>query len=413
MNKLKPNPFSSLKKAVLKSDVDKKGQLWKPKEIIVHAKVRKDFYTEDFLAQCPGVPVQYVTGDTPREIIAASQLLREADGPVLSKIVNEKQVVYIAPAENNVHYICGPPMEGAVCPHFENLKLSFNGCCYTSTWYNLDLTYRNAFHYISICLQYEKIKEQIVWRLYKAQEPVIFDIGELRDSLSTDRLTGAHWVFIPFFGESENGYLYVPTRSDNLDHILNLPHNHHVIVAWSVNSEMALQQFEPGYPSLEERLMAAKKVQDAGYRVRVKLNPILPIKNWQKIYGNTIKRIFDIVSPEAITINTLSFKDVSCSVGDRYLDSSDLAKCLGIPTSMFEPMPVRGGKRRKSGQYTRSQKQRMEIFLFAINEIRKHSDCPITLGEISDNLWNTVDLKISKCKRACQLDPMNMVTRLA
>ena len=68
------------------------------------------------------------------------------------------------------------------------------------------------------------------------------------------------------------------TKSDNVDDILDLPHNGQTIIAWSMNNTMVSQKFEIGAPSFERRLAAARKVQEAGYRVRIRLDPIVPLR---------------------------------------------------------------------------------------------------------------------------------------
>ena len=108
--------------------------------------------------------------------------------------------------------------------------------------------------------------------------PVIFNSGEMADSLALEHLIGAGQKFIPWFGASDNGYLFMLTKSDNVDEILDLPHNGHTIVAWSMNNESVSRKFEIGAPPFIRRLNAAHKVQDAGYPVRIRLDPIVPFE---------------------------------------------------------------------------------------------------------------------------------------
>jgi len=99
------------------------------------------------------------------------------------KILWGKQVVYIAPA-TDVMDVFSMPDDQMVCPHFERLKLASNGCFYRSEWCCLKLTYRAVFPFITVWVQYEKIKEP---------------------------LTRAGREFIPWFGQSEKGYLFIPS----------------------------------------------------------------------------------------------------------------------------------------------------------------------------------------------------------
>jgi spore photoproduct lyase len=385
-----------------------KMENWKPNEIIIHESVKDDLATIHFLGQCPSVRVKYVSSGIPQEIVKASDILAQSKGGMLDKILSGKQVVYIGPATDSVDVFTMPD-DRMVCPHFERLKLASNGCFYRCEWCYLKLTYRAAFPFITVRVQYEKIKEQLRKRLAESKAPVIFNSGELADSLSMEHLTRAGREFISWFGQSGNGYLFMLTKSDNVDDILDLPHNGHTIIAWSVNNGLVSQKYELGAPSFESRLLAARKVQEAGYRVRIRLDPIIPFDGWKEKYAGTIKNIFEQISPESITIGTLRFEEGFYKMRKTiFSKDSDLPQFLKGMEPMFPPKEFPGYKRAKSGKYSFREEERAEIFGFVINEIRKFSDCPIALCKESANVWNRVGLPLSKCSCACQLDPVDM-----
>lgn len=106
--------------------MDDKAEQWKPKEIIIHESVKDDPITRHFLDQCLGVPVKFVASGLPKEIVRVSEVLSQAKGGMLDKILLGKQVVYIAPATDVVD-IFTMPDDRMVCPHFERLKLASKG----------------------------------------------------------------------------------------------------------------------------------------------------------------------------------------------------------------------------------------------------------------------------------------------
>ena len=380
---------------------------WKPKEIIVHKTVKDDSVTNYFLEQCSGIPVKYVNNGTAKAIVSASEVLSQARNNMLEKIIVGKQVVFIAPATNVVDVFTMPD-DRMVCPHFERLKLASNGCFYQCDWCYLKLTYRAAFPFISIRAQYDTIKKQLEKRLKNSISPIIFNSGELADSLSMEHLTGAGREFIPWFGQTKNGYLFMLTKSDNVDDILDLPHNGHTIIAWSMNNEVVSKKFEIGAPSFDKRLEAAYKVQKAGYPLRIRLDPIIPFNGWQEAYAETIKRILEKVSPERMTIGTLRFEEGFYNMRDTLLITEDLKKFLEAMDPMFPPKVFPGSKRPKEGKYSFTEPRRTEIFDFIINEIRKYSNCIIALCKESANVWNKLGLDLSRCSCVCQLDYVNM-----
>lgn len=196
---------------------------WKPKEIIVNKNVRNDPVTTHFIQQCSGVPVKYADSGIPQKIVQISDILSNAGDSMLDKILSGKGVVYIAPATGVVDTFMMPD-DRMICPHFDRLKLASNGCFYQCDWCYMKLTYRAAIPFITIRAQYDKIKEQLHKRLSQTTDPIIFNTGELADSLSMEHLTRAAREFIPWIGNTENGYLFMLTKSDNVDNILDLPH---------------------------------------------------------------------------------------------------------------------------------------------------------------------------------------------
>jgi len=301
------------------------------------------------------------------------------------------------------------PDDLMVCPHFDRLKLASNGWFYQCDWCYLKLTYRAAFPFITIRVQYDKIKHQIEKRLAKTKAPIMSDSGELADSLAMEHLTRAGREFIPWFGKTENGYLFMLTKSDNVDAILDSPHNGHTIIAWSINNKEVSRKFEIGAPSFERRLEAAYKVQQAGYPVRIRLDPIIPFDGWQPAYFGTIQKIFEKVSPERITLGTLRFEKGFYNMRNSiFITGPELPSLLETMNPMFEPKVFDGFRRPKSGKYSFSDDKRVEIFRYIIGQVRKFSDCKIALCKESDDLWSRVGLELSRCSCVCQLDYVDM-----
>jgi spore photoproduct lyase len=384
------------------------SKIWRPSEIIINNKVKDDPATLYVLNQCPGVPVKYVGSGKSTDVVSASDILRSCAHGMLDKVIAGKQVVFIAPAGTAVDQFTMPDSR-MFCPHFDRLKLASNGCFYKCDWCYLKLTYRAAHPFITIRVQHEKIKKQIQKRLDESTSPVMFNSGELADSLSMEHLTGAMRKFIPWLGRSNNGYLFLLTKSDNVDDILDLPHNGHSIMAWSMNNDVVSRTYEIGAPGFERRLEAAYKVQQAGYPLRIRIDPIVPFDGWQSAYADTVTRIFRRILPERVTLGTLRFEDGFHKMRNSiFTTGPELPTILQSMIPMFDPKVVEGSKRPKVGKFSYREEKRIEIFDFMIREIRKHSQCTIALCKESANVWNQLGMDLSRCRCACQLDYADM-----
>ncbi len=269
----------------------------------------------------------------------------------------------------------------------------------------LKLTYRAVFPFITVRAEYDRIVRRIEKRLASSNGQVMFNSGELADSLTLEHLTGAARRFIPWFGKTVNGYLFILTKSDNVNDILDLPHNDHTIIAWSLNNEKVSRKFEIGAPTFKRRLKAAYKVQSSGYLLRIRLDPIVPFDGWQEAYADTVRKIFDMVSPERITLGTLRFEEGFYKMRNSlFTTGPELPAYLERMKPMFPPKIFTDNKRPKSGKYSFPDEKRIEIFDFIINEIRKYSDCRIALCKESAGVWKQVGLDLSRCSCVCQLD---------
>ena len=380
---------------------------WQPSEIIIHEAVRNDPITQHILSTWTGKPPAYIKDSKPATIKAASTLLSEAPSELLPLIAIGKQVLYLSPAGTDFIDKFEIEDKRLMCPEFSRLKLASNGCYYNCDWCFLKATYRANQNFITVRVQYDKIKESITNKLKGASGPQLFNTGELADSLSMEHLTKAAREFIPFFGETDNGYLYMLSKSDNVDDILKLKHNGHTILTWSLNADFVSKKFEVGAPDFVSRLKAAKKAQEAGYRIRVRLDPIVPIVKWEHFYAGTIKRIFEEIQPERITLGTLRFEENFVRMKDSILHDKILKDMMGSMKPMLEQVKLVDGKK-SIGKYSFPLAMRLDMFSTAIQEIRKYSDCDIALCKETKDTWEAVGLDLKGCKCVCQYDSADM-----
>ena len=119
--------------------------------------------------------------------------------------------------------------------------------------------------------------------------------GEITDSLALDPYIGFSREVIPFFAEQPNALLELKTKSDCIGGLLGLDPKERVVVAWSINPQSVIDMDEHGTATLAERLLAARRCQDAGYRLGFHFDPIVEYPNWQKDYENLVDQIFNMI----------------------------------------------------------------------------------------------------------------------
>jgi spore photoproduct lyase len=124
--------------------------------------------------------------------------------------------------------------------------------------------------------------------------------GEFTDSLAIDRLTCLSRPLVEFIGIRDNAILELKTKSAVIDNLQGLAHNGKTVIAWSLNSTGIMARYEVRSATLEERLQAAQKCAEWGYRLAFHFDPIIDYPGWQDEYAETIDRLFEKVPASAI-----------------------------------------------------------------------------------------------------------------
>ena len=185
---------------------------------------------------------------------------------------------------------------GVVCNSGYEIHTAF-GCFHSCSYCHVG----NAF---TIMLDVEKFIEKLEILMKQNQWQKLYKYDNQSDILTLEPEYGATKKLIEFFSKKDK-YLMLYSKSDNVDHLLNLNHNGHTIACWTISCKEVVEKFEHGAPSLEERLIAAKKCQEAGYKTRFRFSPIIPVKNWKEKNSKMIEKIFSNLNPEVISLEML------------------------------------------------------------------------------------------------------------
>jgi spore photoproduct lyase len=110
---------------------------------------------------------------------------------------------------------------------------------------------------------------------------------------------------IPMFEEQNKHKVLFVTKSDNIEHLLEINPHSQAIISFSLNAADVARRWEKGAPSVTRRIEAAKKLSQAGYEIRVRIDPIVPVTDWEKKYTNLIDQIFTNFLPSRITLGSL------------------------------------------------------------------------------------------------------------
>jgi spore photoproduct lyase len=210
----------------------------------------------------------------------------EADRQTL--ILSRNKGKFLKPCPGTREYLC--------CQYrFLNVGLN----CPIDCTYCILQTYLNT-HALVVFVNHEDLLVELDSELKGDPSLIRIGTGELTDSLALDLLTGLNPILIDFFSHQRQGYLELKTKSDHIEHLLNLDHKGQTIISWSLNPQSVMDAEEGLAASLEARIMAAKRCQEMGYKIGFHFDPILLYPGWESDYESVIDTLFSKISAKSL-----------------------------------------------------------------------------------------------------------------
>lgn len=273
-----------------------------------------------------------------------------------------------------------------VCPHFWELRWAF-GCPFDCAYCYLQGTGRgNKNPRYRPIIKVIKAIDKAFKHEYFLKHPSIFNSGELSDSL----MNPANMKQITDLFETQNKHkLLLLTKSDKVgwltEHIKK-----QTIASFSLNATEVWKLWEKRSSSPQQRINAAKQLIEAGYEVRLRIDPIFPVENWKRHYEDLLYSIFSTLpsDPNRITLGT----------------PRGLAKTLMFTkdksweTIAFTDHPEHTGWGKKAPASTRR-----EIYQFFYDKLASlgFDKSGIAICKETRSMWNELGMKPRDCRCNC------------
>ncbi len=187
---------------------------------------------------------------------------------------------------------------------------------------------------------------------------------------------------ITFFGTLDRRYLVAHTKTWNTGWLSGLKHNGNSIFVWSLSGPTQSRVIEPNAGTTEERIEAARVAQAAGYPIRYKFKPIIPVRNWRREAAETVARVFERTRPDMISL--------CCFMWMSY---EEMTKRLHKVIDVLDPDCLKRAEAyqgKVDNPYTQPfpDDVRAEIYDHYLTEIRKHdATIPVSLSTESFQMW--------------------------
>ena len=156
----------------------------------------------------------------------------------------------------------------------------------------------------------EKANEYIEKR---APEITIFEGAATSDPLPLEPYTHMLEAAILHFAKTKYGRFRFVSKFNDIESLLSLKHNGHTEIRISLNINDVIKQYEHRTPPLEHRLLALKKLNDAGYPIGILIAPVFWSEKNKLQYQQLIDDIYKNLGKCNVTFEVISHRFTSAA----------------------------------------------------------------------------------------------------
>ena len=190
-----------------------------------------------------------------------------------------------------------PPSYGVGGTHNYYFSHLLN-CLYDCRYCFLQGMYPSA-HYV-LFVNFENFEEEIRRTTELNNKPSWFFSGYDCDSLALESVTGFAEHFLSFFENLPNAWIELRTKSVTTQVLQKMKPLSNVVVAFSFTPEEISQQIEHGVPPLPSRIKAMSRLAEQGWKLGLRIDPLIHCQNFEIRYRKLFEEIFGAVSEESI-----------------------------------------------------------------------------------------------------------------
>ncbi len=173
-------------------------------------------------------------------------------------------------------------------------------CLYDCRYCFLQGMYRSAHHVVFV--NYEDFLAGIHEKLarHSQSEKIWFFSGYDCDSLAMEPMFGYAEYFMQAAQAQPNLWLELRTKSTQIRSLLERSPIRNVVVAFSFTPQCISAQLEHRVPSVRKRIKAISKLQEHGWTVGLRFDPLIYVSDYRRQYQNLFHSLFSNLDAEKL-----------------------------------------------------------------------------------------------------------------
>lgn len=212
--------------------------------------------------------------------------------------LQKKDPAIIIASKTKGHVLAAPPGYGLGSEHNYYFSHMLN-CIYDCRYCFLQGMYQSAHQVLFV--NYEDFGAQIESIAARhAGQPVWFYSGYDCDSLANEPMTRFTDFFIPVLASIDNAWMELRTKSTQVRSLLARAPLERVVTAFSFSDAHSHARLERGVPAIDRRIDAMHRLQQAGWPLGLRFDPVIYHPQYRQRFTELIERIFDVIDAQAI-----------------------------------------------------------------------------------------------------------------
>lgn len=249
-----------------------------------------------------------------------------------------------------------PGSPGVICCNYYLLNTCFN-CLYDCTYCFLN-SYLNSFG-ITQFVNLDELHESVIEHASDPQRVYRVGTGEFTDSLMMDEITGIAEKLISHTSEHNNIFLEFKTKSDCVDHLLDIKQKGSTVLAWTLNTPVNISLYEKDTASLDSRINAAVKAAGAGFFTAFHFDPVIMYDGFLGDYDLILTTLAEKINPDRVV--WISLGGFRYSPGFKNIIKHKYQGSIITCDEMFPGI---------DGKYRYLKKRRIEIYSFFYKRLK-------------------------------------------
>jgi spore photoproduct lyase len=202
--------------------------------------------------------------------------------------------------------------------------------------------------------------------------------GIVNDSLVLDSITNVTKDLLDYFKNRKDLVLELRTKSHNIKNLLELEPIENLLVSFTFSPQEIIDRYELKSSSLEARIEAARKLQEKGYSLGLRFDPIINIESRKLHYGKMIDKVFQ-------NLDCAKIRDIGIG-GLRYKKGLRQKVLAERNTDLFFNELVIG----IDGKERYFKKIRIDMYKEMTEKIKLYGDFDVYLGMEPKYVWDQI-----------------------